>query len=145
MLAQRFLMVLGVELCLRHRYFAITGAKAEMRSYFLQFEPGLFGCDLIASELFVALQEGYSRRLSYQAISLSSAPPQSRLLIRLVLDPNQLLICRFHSLQASILTLVSRYYLLLNATLPRRLRSLMKDLFVDELGLPSLLLTYSLN
>ena len=145
MLAQRFPMVLGVEPCLRHRYFAITGAKAEMRSYFLQSEPGLFGCDFIAPELFVALQEGYSRRLSYQAISLSSAPPRSRQFIRLVLDPNQLLICRFHSLQASILTLVSRYYLLLNATLPRRLRSLMKDLFVDGLALPSLLLTYSLN
>ena len=144
MLAQRFPMVLGVELCLRHRYFAITGAKAEIRSYFLQFEPGLFGCDFIASELFVALQEGYSRRLSYQAISLSSAPPHSRQFIRLVLDPNQLLICRFHSLQASILTLVSRYCLPLDAILPR-LRLLMKDHFVDELALPSLLLTYSLN
>ena len=116
-----------------------------MRSYFLQFEHGLFGCDFIASELFVALQEGYSRRLSYQAISLSSASPRSRQFIRLVLDPNQLLICHFHSLQASILTLVSRYYLLLNAILPR-LSSLMKDNFeVDEQALPSLLLPYSLN
>ena len=84
-LVRRLPMVWVEELYLRHRYFAITGAKAEFVSYFLQFEHGQFGSDFIVSIMLVR----YSRRLS-------STSPQRRQFIKQVLAPSQRLKCHFH-------------------------------------------------
>ena len=116
---------------------------AESVLYSLQIIDDVRGYGMITSFILAALV-GYSKRLSYHATRISSATFRRLHFLRLVLAPNQQLIFHFHSLQASIQVLVARDYFLLTIIWPH-LCTQLYGLIVDELTLPSLLLTFSIN